>query len=214
MELVRRAPSSPDADTAEQPSNMKADPDPSTPLPSDASGGTSETETIERLFREHNESLVRFLMARLKSRQAALEVAQEAYVRLLSLDQPGAVSFLRAFLFRTAANLAVDRLRRDRVQERVVTSPMFQEFSDTRTPERRVASAQELEHLERLIAQLPGKCREAFYLSRVEGMSCAAIASRMSLSERMVRTYVVRALLFCQTHLDRSGSSVLESDDG
>jgi hypothetical protein len=65
----------------------------------------SHSELIERLFREHNEALVRFLLARLRSRQAALEVAQEAYVRLLSLDQPGAVSYLRSFLFKTAANL-------------------------------------------------------------------------------------------------------------
>src|SRR5690242_6580305 len=60
-----------------------------------------QAELIERLFREHNEALVRFMLARLRSRQAALEVAQEAYVRLLSLDQPGAVSYLRSFLFKT-----------------------------------------------------------------------------------------------------------------
>jgi RNA polymerase sigma-70 factor (ECF subfamily) len=164
-------------------------------------------DAIERVFREHNESLVRFLMARLRSRQAALEVAQEAYVRLLSLNQPGAISFLRAFLFRTAANLAVDRLRRDQVQERVAELPIFHEFSDARTPERKVASAQELEHLTRLIAKLPTKCGEAFYLSRVEGLSCAAIASQMGLSERMVRVHIVRALLFCQANLDHEGGT-------
>src|SRR6185437_6352258 len=58
---------------------------------------------VERLFREHNEALLRFLRARVGSQNEALEVAQEAYVRLLSLDQPGAVSYLRAFLFGTAA---------------------------------------------------------------------------------------------------------------
>src|SRR5262245_8726557 len=68
---------------------------------------------VERLFREHNEALIRFLALRLRSQQEAKEVAQEAYVRLLKLDQPGAVSFLRAFLFKTAANLAVDRIRHE-----------------------------------------------------------------------------------------------------
>src|SRR5215469_2505957 len=79
----------------------------------------AQSELIERLFREHNEALVRFLLARLRSRQAALEVAQEAYVRLLSLDQPGAVSYLRSFLFKTAANIAIDRRRRHRSYDRV-----------------------------------------------------------------------------------------------
>src|SRR5882724_13483746 len=59
----------------------------------------SRAVVIERLFREHNEALIRFLRGRVGSRHEALEVAQEAYVRLLSLDQPGAVSYLRAFLF-------------------------------------------------------------------------------------------------------------------
>jgi RNA polymerase sigma-70 factor (ECF subfamily) len=172
-----------------------------------------ETDAIERVFREHNESLVRFLIARLKSRQAALEVAQDAYVRLLSLDKPGAISFLRAFLFRTAANLAVDRLRREQVQGRVEELPMFRELSDARTPERKVASSQELEQLTHLLAQLPPKCREAFYLSRVEDLSCAEIASRMGLSERMVRVYVVRALLFCQANLGREEAAPAESSD-
>ncbi|HEY0339863.1 MAG TPA: sigma factor, partial [Steroidobacteraceae bacterium] len=68
---------------------------------------------VDRLFREHNEALIRFLTVRVRSPQEARDVAQEAYVRLLSLDEPGAVSYLRAFLFKTAANIAVDRRRRE-----------------------------------------------------------------------------------------------------
>jgi RNA polymerase sigma factor (sigma-70 family) len=163
----------------------------------------AHTELIERLFREHNEALVRFLLARLRSRQAALEVAQEAYVRLLSLDQPGAVSYLRSFLFKTAANLAVDRLRRDDVHARATETPLFREFTDNRTPERAVAGAQEIQRLVELLTALPPKCREAFILNRFHGMDFPVIAANMKLSERMVRTYVVRALLFCRTHLER-----------
>ena len=66
---------------------------------------------VERLFAEHNRSLIRFLRTRLKSDQEAKDVAQEAYVRLLQIDQPGTVSFLRADLFRTAVNIATDRMR-------------------------------------------------------------------------------------------------------
>ena len=75
------------------------------------SEGDARAAVIERLFREHNEALVRFLRGRVGSHSEALEVAQEAYVRLLSLDQPGAVSYLRAFLFKTAANIAIDRFQ-------------------------------------------------------------------------------------------------------
>jgi RNA polymerase sigma factor (sigma-70 family) len=158
---------------------------------------------VERLFREHNESLLRFLGTRLRSPQDARDVAQEAYVRLLSLDEPGAVSYLRAFLFKTAANLAVDRIRKSDVRQRGTAAPLFDEFSDARTPERQVSATQSVERLGRLVAAMPASCRRAFVLSRVHGMGTAAIAKEMKVSERSARAYVVRALLYCRAGLDK-----------
>jgi hypothetical protein len=66
-------------------------------------------ERIAQIFREHNQSLLQFLAGRLASEQDAKEVAQEAYVRVLQLDKPEGVSFLRAFLFKTAASRRPNR---------------------------------------------------------------------------------------------------------
>jgi RNA polymerase sigma-70 factor (ECF subfamily) len=67
---------------------------------------------VAALFNAHNPALVGYLTARLRSPEEAKEVAQEAYVRLLQLGDPCASSLLRAYLFKTAANLPIDRLRR------------------------------------------------------------------------------------------------------
>jgi RNA polymerase sigma-70 factor (ECF subfamily) len=174
------------------------------PLAGESGDGLDQTAhalLIERLFREHNEALLRFLQSRLHSAQDAREVAQEAYVRLLSLHSPGAVSYLRAFLFQTAANLALDRLRRGQLHSRATAQPMFTEFVDNRTPERRVAGTQEIERLQRLLQTLPPKCQRAFVLNRFYGMDFEAIAKEMGLKTRMVRTYVVRALLYCRSQM-------------
>ena len=157
---------------------------------------------VERLFREHNESLLRFLASRLPSRQDAREIAQEAYVRVLSLDKPGAVSYLRAFLFKTAANLAVDRQRRSDVRQRAADEPLFHEFADSCTPERELVGKQAMERLARLVTAMPASCRRAFVLNRVHGMDFPAIAREMNVSERSARAYVVRALLYCRAGLD------------
>ena len=53
---------------------------------------------VEQLFREHNAALLRFIAAKIGSTSEAREIAQEAYVHLLQLDQPEAISYLRAFL--------------------------------------------------------------------------------------------------------------------
>src|SRR5258706_1684807 len=120
----------------------------------------SRATVVERLFREHNEALIRFLRGRVGSHNEAREVAQEAYERLLSLDQPGAVSYLRAFLFKTAANIALDQRRRHQHYDRVAGGQLFTELTENRTPERQLSGEQTLRHLGILIEAMPAKCRE------------------------------------------------------
>jgi RNA polymerase sigma-70 factor (ECF subfamily) len=168
----------------------------------------SRSALVERLFRDHNEALIRFLRGRVGSRNEALEVAQEAYVRLLSLDEPGAVSYLRAFLFKTAANIAIDRRRRDQSYDKVTgAGQLFTQFSEERTPEREVAAEQTLRHLGNLIESMPAKCQASFVLSQIHGLDAATIAGQLGITDSMVRKYVVRALLHCREQMD------LERDD-
>jgi RNA polymerase sigma-70 factor (ECF subfamily) len=168
----------------------------------DAPAGDGRADRITRLFSEHNESLVRFLSVRLHSVQEAKEVAQEAYVRLLSLDDSGAVSFLRAFLFKTAVNLAVDRMRTRNRQRQAMNAGLCDELREAPTPDHEAAQAEEAEIVRRLIGELPPKCRRAFLLNRIQGEDFPQIAKQMELSERMVRHYVLRATLYCRAGLD------------
>ncbi|MGH8185897.1 MAG: RNA polymerase sigma factor [Steroidobacteraceae bacterium] len=174
----------------------------------------SRSELIARLFKEHNESLVHFLALRLHSQQEAQEVAQEAYVRLLNLDRPDASRFLRALLFKTAANLAIDRIRRQHTIRRNGQTGLFEEFRAAPTPEDTTASSQELELLEKLVGELPPKCRRAFLLHNVHNLEFADIAAQMGLGERMVRTYVTRAVLFCRAGLAAASTPPSMQQDG
>jgi RNA polymerase sigma-70 factor (ECF subfamily) len=162
----------------------------------------SRAQVVERLFREHNEALIRFLRGRVGSQNEAREVAQEAYVRLLSLDQPGAVSYLRAFLFKTAANIAIDRRRRHQNYDRVAGRQLFAELTENRTPERQLSGEQTLRHLGILIEAMPAKCRESFVMNQIQGLDAATIAARLGITDSMVRKYVVRALLHCRQYID------------
>jgi RNA polymerase sigma factor (sigma-70 family) len=173
------------------------------PLPAEtpASSGSSRTALIDKLFREHNASLVRFLCGRLTSEQEAREVAQEAYVRLLQLDQPGAIGFLRAFLFKTAANIATDRLR----HRQIVAGTARREWFDLAIEaplDNQVSAQQEVAVIESALTELPPRCREAFLLSRLGGLGTREIARRMQVTERAVRLHLARALLHCRERLD------------
>lgn len=160
-------------------------------------------EAVAQLFREHNRSLVSYLAMRLRSLQEAKEVAQEAYVRLLQLDQPGAESFLRAYLFKVATNLAVDRLRqrgrRQRYEEDVPTDELETGLEE---PSRRTLAREQLGALIAGLEELPEKCRSAFLMYRLDGLTQQEIATQLGVSERMVRTYVTQALVYCRLRTD------------
>jgi RNA polymerase sigma factor (sigma-70 family) len=84
-------------------------------------------EAVSELFRANNRALISFLLTHLSNEGEAREVAQEAYIKLLQLDRPEAVSFLRAYLFRIAANLAIDRIRRRDRKDRIERLDLFDE---------------------------------------------------------------------------------------
>ena len=157
---------------------------------------------VSDLFRDNNRALVRFLLTHLSNEQEAREVAQEAYVRLLQLDQPEAISFLRTYLFRTALNLAIDRVRRRRRTECIERIDLFDECSTDASVEQAVLAEQEVALLKLAVQELKPKCRRAFVLHKFYERSVVDVATEMDLTPRMVRSYIARAVYYCRLRLD------------
>jgi RNA polymerase sigma factor (sigma-70 family) len=167
----------------------------------------STAVAVSELFREHNRMLVGYLRSRLGSEQEATEVAQEAYVRVLQLHEPGAPGLLRAYLFKTAANLAVDRLRHRRVRQRSEEQPqLFEELNPTGgeldDPAEQLLEREQADQLLRILQELPVKCQQVMNLHRFEGASQRDVSLRLGISERMVRRYVTYAMVYCRLRLD------------
>ncbi|HEY0942509.1 MAG TPA: sigma-70 family RNA polymerase sigma factor [Steroidobacter sp.] len=157
--------------------------------------GETHEQHVGRLFREHNESLVRYLRVRLHSQEEAKEVAQQAYVQLLGLDHPETVHFLQGYLFRTAANLAKNRIKQ-RIQRRRNDEIVFFDtsFEDSRSPERAWAGDREIAIVYRALNELPPNCRESFRLVRLEELSVDDAARRLKITPRHIRRNIARAL--------------------
>jgi RNA polymerase sigma-70 factor (ECF subfamily) len=157
------------------------------------------------LFREHNRALLAFLQCRLNSLADAQELAQEAYLRMLTLEHPEQIDSPRAFLFRIAANLAVDRLRMRRLREATGAGEPLEpapELHLAPVPERHAAAAEQWRELQAALRELPAKTSRAFVLHVIEGRDFEAIAQTMKLSARMVRYHVTRALAHCRARVE------------
>lgn len=167
----------------------------------DAQSGETHEQRVARLFRERNRSLVRFLEGRLHSREEAQEVAQEAYLQLLGLDCPEGIHFLQGYLYRTAANIATNRIKQ-RIQRRRNDERMFFETEDERSPERLWAADADVASLIQALYELPVNCREAFQLVRLNGLSSEEAGRELNLHPRSVRRYVARALAHCMAVME------------
>ena len=167
----------------------------------------STAVAVAELFREHNRVLVGYLRSRLGSLQEAKEIAQEAYVRLLQLHEPGTPGLLRAYLFKTAANLAIDRLRHRRVRQRSEDQPeLFEELNTAHgeldDPAEQLLAREQADQLLGCLQELPIRCQQVMNLHRFEGISQRDVAVRLGISERMVRRYVTYAMVYCHLRLD------------
>jgi RNA polymerase sigma factor (sigma-70 family) len=73
---------------------------------------------VSDLFLDHRETLVHTLFRIVGCRQTAEDLAQEAYIRVMSAAEDQHVTYLKAFLNQTARNLALDHLRKAKVRAR------------------------------------------------------------------------------------------------
>jgi RNA polymerase sigma factor (sigma-70 family) len=186
-----------------------ADADPQQAAPSDevAPPSASTAAAVSLLFREHNGALVDYLTARLGSRQEAKEVAQEAYVRLLQLQNSDSPGLLRAYLFKTATNIAIDRLRHGKVRQRIEQQPGLLEDAiayrgESDDPAQQLVAREQASQLLGYLQELPVKCQQVFNLHRLEGVPQHDVAARLGFSERMVRRYVSYAMVYCHLRLE------------
>ncbi|QWT19377.1 sigma-70 family RNA polymerase sigma factor [Bacillus sp. NP157] len=179
---------------------------PQTMDPTEATGAPRgrRADQVVALFREHNAALVAFLRARLNSLADAQEVAQEVYLKLLSLDDATKIDSPRAFLFRAASNLAVDRLRMRNVRAAAPVDPDQDDWHVTPLPEQHAAALQQWRGMREALDELPAKTSRAFVMHVIDGREFSAIAKDMNLSERMVRYHVGNALAHCRERRDRA----------
>jgi RNA polymerase sigma-70 factor (ECF subfamily) len=142
---------------------------------------------FERELRPHEPMLRAWLASRFPAEDID-DLVQEAYVRVLAARERAGMDSPKAFLFATARNLALDRLRHLRVERRDALAEIDAVAvlgDETGIPES-VARAQELEMLTQAIQSLPTRCRQIITLRKIYGLSQKQVAAQLGISEHTV----------------------------
>ena len=142
---------------------------------------------VQELFRKHRADIVRFLQRRVSSPEVAADLTQDLFLKLLTLTHSVPVTNGRAYLLSAAGNLAINYRKREKLVE-FVYDPDLVDRTACEQPdaERWLLSRDELRVVARTIAEFPAIQREAFILSRVDGLSFAAIGKRLGIPRQRV----------------------------
>jgi len=155
------------------------------------------------MFERYHRELLNFLNRQVNDRDAAADLAQESFVRVLAVQHNGqAVANARALLYRTARNLVIDQHRRSAVRRHDDLGALPEAEHPPAPlhlqPEEALASQQVLRAYVATIEALPPRCREAFVLHVFDELTHAQIAERMGISASMVEKHVVRGMVACK----------------
>ncbi len=155
----------------------------------------------------HEAALRAWVRGRFPALQDVDDLVQETFARLVQAHATAPVACARAFLFVTARNLALNRLRHQRIErpEGAVEVDALS-IPDERVgiPEA-VAHAEDFQILIRAIQALPERCRQIITLRKIYGLSQKEVAARLGISEHTVEAQGSIGLGKCIAYFRRHG---------
>lgn len=147
----------------------------------------------------HETSLRAYLRGMFPSLPDIDDLVQESYARLIRAHEGGRISYIKAFLFTTARNAALDIFRRSRV----VSFELMADMSTLTILEDRPNAAEattkqeELELLATAVRGLPDRCRQVLTLRLLYGLSHKEIAADLGISEHTVKAQLAKGMRRC-----------------
>ena len=136
------------------------------------------------------------------------DIVQETYAILAGLAEVDHIQNPRAYMFEVAKSVILQTVRRRRVVtfEALIETDGLEIPDLTPSPETIAADRQELGRLAALIAGLPVRCREAFTLRKVQGLSQREVALRMGVSENTVEKHIGKSIALLMAEMGRGGN--------
>ena len=163
-----------------------------------------DKQDMGEVYRRYAKELTHYVAGKFGCNAVESEdVVQTAFTKFAALPDAHVIENPRAFLYKTASNVALDGMRRASVRERCpVAMHLVTEHANVADPERKLAAAKRLQALAAALETMPATRRKFLLLSRLDNLSNVEIARRFGISEGAVRKHIAKALRDCKEAVD------------
>lgn len=155
----------------------------------------------------HEPSLRAYLRGLFPSLPDLDDLVQESYARLIRAKEAGRISYVKAFLFTTARNAALDIFRRNKVvtMEPVADMTELSVIEDAPNAAEAATKQEELEMLAAAVRDLPDRCRRVLTLRLLYSLSHKEIAADLGISEHTVKAQLAKGMRRCSAYFESRG---------
>ena len=140
--------------------------------------------------------LMQYLRRNWSNTDEIADLRQDVYMRVFEAAKREIPQAAKSFVFTTARNLLIDRVRREQVVpiEAMTDLDGLTIASGEPEPERTVLARDALRSLQAAIDKLPPRSREAVLLHKIEGLTRREIGQRMGIAEDTVRQHLMHGM--------------------
>ena len=157
---------------------------------------------IGSLYARHSQDIRRLVSFKYNAAHEAEDILQETFRKVLCVKEFEEMENPSAYLFRTAKNLALNRIRNQ--NKACELNHYYYQETETKAPEFSTFALRDLEKIEASIDELPENHQKAFLLSRMEHKTHKEIAEHLGISVSTVEKHIMSTLNFLSTCIGRS----------
>ena len=161
--------------------------------------------SVSATFIENESFLKRILRRFLSQPQDIEDVVQNTYLKARCAEENQVISSPRSFLFRIAQNEALKELRKKsrRITDYIEDLDGPDSVRGAAAAEDEVIARQRLGIFCQSVLEMTPKCRRAFLMCKVYGMSYKDIAAQLGITVSGVEKHVARGLAICNAYVER-----------
>lgn len=165
----------------------------------------NKNDWFEEQIEPHEASLRAWLRSQFGVEDIIDDIVQVAYIRILKAQHKGSITSPKAYLFKTARNVAIDHLKdlKKHQAESLDDHSNIVNLEDWDTAKDILEYRNEVELLKASIESLPERCKEIFVMRRLHGLTSAEISRKLGISTHTVSSQLTIGLKKCTEFIER-----------